>query len=94
MAGESDPPTREDEARKGNKVRPVPQRLAARCATVAALSTPQDDTMPTDDKKSTTKKPVASKAKPAPAKKPHKAAKPSNSFLAENPPPRMRGNRK
>ena len=57
--------------------------------------------MPTDDKKSTTKKAAspqaksaASKAKPAAAKKVHKAGKPSNSFLAENPPPRMRGNRK
>jgi hypothetical protein len=50
--------------------------------------------MPTDDKKSTTKKTATSKAKPAPAKKAHKAAKPSNPFLAENPPPRMRGNRK
>ena len=67
---------------------------------MAALITPQD-TMPTDDKKSTTKKAAspqakstAAKAKPAPAKKARKAAKPSNTFLAENPPPRMRGNRK
>jgi hypothetical protein len=36
--------------------------------------------MPTDDKKSTTKKSAPAKA--------------SNTFLAENPPPRMRGNRK
>ena len=57
--------------------------------------------MPTDDKKSTTKKaaspeakPTASKAKPAAAKKVHKAGKPSNSFLVENPPPKMRGKRK
>jgi hypothetical protein len=57
--------------------------------------------MPTHDKKSTPKetatseaKPAASKAKPAAAKKLHKAGKPANSFLAENPPPRMRGNRK
>ncbi|HYI01665.1 hypothetical protein [Hyalangium sp.] len=57
--------------------------------------------MPTDDKKSTTKKdaspqakPASSKAKPAATKKLHKAGKPSNSFTAENPPPRMRGNRK
>jgi hypothetical protein len=57
--------------------------------------------MPTDDKKSTTKKaastqakPTASKAKPAAAKKVHKAGKPSNTFLAENPPPKMRGKRK
>jgi hypothetical protein len=57
--------------------------------------------MPTNDKKSTPKKtatseakPAASQAKPAAAKKPHKAGKPTNSFLAENPPPRMRGNRK
>lgn len=55
--------------------------------------------MPT--KKSTTKKasspkaqPKAAKAKPEAAKKAHKTAKPSNPFLAENPPPRMRGNRK
>ncbi len=57
------------------------------------LITPQDS-MPTDDKKSTTKKTAASKEKPAAAKKVHKAGKPSNSFLVENPPPRMRGNRK
>ena len=58
--------------------------------------------MPTDDKKSTEKKaastpakPAASKAKPAAAaKKVHKAGKPSNPFLVENPPPKMRGNRK
>lgn len=56
--------------------------------------------MPTDDKKSTTEKatsaqkPAASKAKPAATKKLHKASKPSNTFLAENPPPRMRGKRK
>jgi len=57
--------------------------------------------MPTDDKKSTTTKatspqakPTDSKAKPAAAKKVHKAGKPSNSFLVENPPPRMRGKRK
>ena len=50
--------------------------------------------MPTDDKKSTTKKSTPAKAKPAPAKKARKAAKPSNTFLAENPPPRMRGKRK
>ncbi len=57
--------------------------------------------MPTNDKKSTPKKtatseakPDASKAKPADAKKVHKAGKPSNSFLLENPPPRMRGKRK
>ncbi|WPB73807.1 hypothetical protein KYC5002_32810 [Archangium violaceum] len=57
--------------------------------------------MPTNDKKSTAKKtaspqakPTAAKAKPAAAKKAHKAGKPSNPFLVENPPPRMRGNRK
>jgi hypothetical protein len=57
--------------------------------------------MPTNDKKSTPKKPAASeakpaasKAKPAATKKIHKAGKPANSFLAENPPPRMRGKRK
>jgi hypothetical protein len=57
--------------------------------------------MPTDDKKSTTTKtkspqakPTDSKAKPAAAKKVHKAGKPSNTFLVENPPPRMRGKRK
>ncbi|HZI04114.1 MAG TPA: hypothetical protein VEZ71_08840 [Archangium sp.] len=58
--------------------------------------------MPTDNKKSTEKKaastpakPAASKAKPAAAaKKVHKAGKPSNPFLVENPPPKMRGNRK
>ncbi|HEX8823288.1 MAG TPA: hypothetical protein VF794_25390 [Archangium sp.] len=57
--------------------------------------------MPTDDKKSTTKKatsaeakPAATKAKPEATKKVHKAGKPSNTFLAENPPPRMRGKRK
>ncbi|MFY0525846.1 hypothetical protein ACN28I_22775 [Archangium gephyra] len=57
--------------------------------------------MPTDDKKSTEKKAAstqaksaASKAKPAAAKKAHKAGKPSNPFLVENPPPKMRGNRK
>jgi hypothetical protein len=67
---------------------------------VAALITLQD-TMPTDDKKSTTTKatspqakPTDSKEKPAAAKKVHKAGKPSNSFLVENPPPRMRGKRK
>lgn len=67
---------------------------------MADLITPQD-TMPTDDKKSTTKKPAspqakseASTTKPAAAKKAHKAGKPSNPFLVENPPPRMRGNRK
>ena len=64
---------------------------------MATLITPED-TMPTDDKKSTTKKaaakPAASKEKPAAAKKTHKAGKPSNPFLVENPPPRMRGNRK
>lgn len=67
---------------------------------MAALITPLD-TMPTDDKKSTKKKavstqakPAASKAKPAAAKKVHKAGKPSNPFLVENPPPKMRGNRK
>jgi hypothetical protein len=57
--------------------------------------------MPTDDKKSTAKKaaspqakPAASTEKPAASKKTHKAGKPSNPFLVENPPPRMRGNRK
>jgi hypothetical protein len=60
---------------------------------VAALIPPQD-TMPTDDKKSTTKKAASSQAKPATAKKTHKAGKPTNSFLAENPPPKMRGKRK
>jgi hypothetical protein len=50
--------------------------------------------MPTKDKKSTTKKPAAPKAKPAAAKKVHKTGKPSNPFIAENPPPKMRGNRK
>lgn len=57
--------------------------------------------MPTNDKKSTEKKAAstqaksaASKAKPAAAKKAHKAGKPSNPFLVENPPPKMRGNRK
>jgi hypothetical protein len=66
---------------------------------MAAILTPQD-IMPTDDKKSTTKaassqvKSTASKAKPAAAKKVHKVSKPSNTFLAENPPPRMRGKRK
>jgi hypothetical protein len=67
---------------------------------VVALISSQD-TMPTDDKKSTTKKAATSqtkaatsKEKPAASKKVHKAGKPSNPFLAENPPPRMRGNRK
>ena len=67
----------------------------------AALHSGKVQTMPTDDKKSTTKKtassqakPGASKAKPEAPKKVHKAGKPSNSFLAENPAPRMRGNRK
>ncbi|MDY7224751.1 hypothetical protein [Hyalangium rubrum] len=50
--------------------------------------------MPTHDKKSTTKKATTSKEKPAAAKKLPKAGKPSNPFLVENPPPRMRGNRK
>ena len=75
--------------RSSGQARPV----SIKCATVADLITSQD-TMPTDDKKSTTKKPAASKAKPETAKKVHKAGKPSNSFLVENPPPRMRGSRK
>jgi len=48
--------------------------------------------MPTQDKKSTPKKPASPQAKPT--KKTPKAGKPSNPFLAENPPPKMRGTRK
>lgn len=50
--------------------------------------------MPTDNKKSTEKKAASTQAKPAASKKVHKAGKPSNPFLVENPPPKMRGNRK